>query len=872
MQDNIIKLPTREPAEPEPRSKHNLPAQLTPLIGREQEVAAACTLLRRPDVRLVTLTGTGGVGKTRLALQVATALLDEFADGVSFISLAPISDPDLVVPTIAQSFDVKESRARSLLDLLKVYLRDKHLLLVLDNFEQLLPAASQLTDLLTSCPHLSILVTSRATLRVQGEHEFPVPPLSLPDLTHLPDLATLSQYEAVALFIARAQAVKPDFQVSDATAPTVAEICAHLDGLPLAIELAAARIKLLPAQALLARLGQPLAVLTGGVRDAPARQQTMRTTIAWSYNLLDADEQRLFRRLSIFVGGCTLEAIEALCAALDTQTPAVAMLDAVASLLDKSLLQQSEQEAVEPRLVMLETTREYGLEQLVARGEEEATRRAYAACYLQQADDAYAKLRVDSQRAALLEWLKREYENLRAALNWWLARAEGEMALRLAQALGPFWLFHCHWSEGRTFLERALALAPTDVTPVRAQALENLSVLLLNLGELARAEELGRESLALSWELGDTRSIAGSLHVLAVIVVDQGNFTAAHSLFEECVALYRQTGENVRLPQMLSNWANLAIRQGQYERARILAEEGLAVYREQGRLGDSPYAFRPLAEVSFCQGELAQAYAFAEEGLGLCAQEENFDKPALLSLLGEIVLQQGDAARARILTQESLTSFKEIGDMTSICWSLALLGRVASTQGNNAAAREFYEQSLQLALEQGFKWETLSGLEGLASVVAQGEPTWAARLWAAAAALRDSLGAPLPPVYRADYEQAVAAARVQLGEQVFATAWAEGRAMTPDQVLVARGPVTIPAPAPLSTPPAKSALTYSNDLTAREVEVLRLLAQGLTDAQIAGQLVISKYTASNHVKSILSKLGVTTRSAATRYAVDHMLV
>ncbi len=446
MQDNIIKLPTREPAEPELRSKHNLPAQLTPLIGREQEVAAACTLLRRPDVRLVTLTGTGGVGKTRLALQVATALLDEFADGVSFISLAPISDPDLVVPTIAQSFDVKESRARSLLDLLKVYLRDKHLLLVLDNFEQLLPAASQLTDLLTSCPHLSILVTSRATLRVQGEHEFPVPPLSLPDLTHLPDLATLSQYEAVALFIARAQAVKPDFQVSDATAPTVAEICAHLDGLPLAIELAAARIKLLPAQALLARLGQPLAVLTGGVRDAPARQQTMRTTIAWSYNLLDADEQRLFRRLSIFVGGCTLEAIEALCAALDTQTPAVAMLDAVASLIDKSLLQQSEQEAVEPRLVMLETTREYGLEQLVARGEEEATRRAYAACYLQQADDAYAKLRVDSQRAALLEWLKREYENLRAALNWWLARAEGEMALRLAQALGRSWAgraWHC---------------------------------------------------------------------------------------------------------------------------------------------------------------------------------------------------------------------------------------------------------------------------------------------------------------------------------------------------------------------------------------------------------------------------------------------
>ncbi len=334
---------------------HSLPAQLTPLIGRRQEVAEVWALLQRPEVSLVTLTGIGGVGKTRLSLQVATDLLDDFADGVCFVPLAPISDPDLVVPTIAQALGIKEIGERLLLDLLKAYIRDKHLLLLLDNFEQVLPAVPELSNLLADCPQLKVLVTSRAVLHIRGEHEFPVPPLALPDLTHLPASEALSQYAAVALFLHCAQAARPDFQLTPASTRTIAEICVHLDGLPLAIELAAARIKLLSPQALLTRLGNRLQVLTSGARDAPVRQQTLRNTLAWSYDLLDAEEQRLFRRLSVFARGCTLEAVEGLSTALG-ELPAD-VLDGVASLMDKSLLRHVEQEGEEPRLLMLATIR-----------------------------------------------------------------------------------------------------------------------------------------------------------------------------------------------------------------------------------------------------------------------------------------------------------------------------------------------------------------------------------------------------------------------------------------------------------------------------------------------------------------------------------
>src|SRR3989440_1215090 len=389
---------------------HNLPAQLTPLIGREQEIQAACALLEQPEVRLVTLTGTGGVGKTRLSLQVATDLLNDFADGVCFVPLAPISDPDLVLPTIAQTLGIKEAGERPFKDLLQAHLRDKHLLLLLDNFEQVLAAAPELSDLLVGCPQLKILVTSRAVLHIRCEHEFPVPPLALPDLTHLPESEALTQYAAVALFLQSAQAAKPDFQLTGTNARAIAEICVRLDGLPLAIELAAARIKLLPPQRLLTRLEHRLQVLTMGAQDVPARQQTLRNMLAWSYDLLDAGEQLLFRRLSVFVGGTTLEAIAALYMALGDEPGQV--LDGIASLIDKSLLQQSEQEAEEPRFVMLETIREYGRETLTVRGEVNATCQAHAVSYLALAEAAEQEWE-GPQEAVSFARLEHEHDNLR---------------------------------------------------------------------------------------------------------------------------------------------------------------------------------------------------------------------------------------------------------------------------------------------------------------------------------------------------------------------------------------------------------------------------------------------------------------------------
>ena len=871
MQDNIIVFPEHPQEDTARLVTSALPASLTPLVGREPEVTAIQALLSRLDVRLLTLTGTAGVGKTRLALEVARNLEHNFVDGVHFVSLAPLSDPALVIPTIAQRLGLMESGPQPLLDLLKLAQRDKHRLLVLDNVEQVIEASPLLIELLEACPDLKLLVTSREVLRLRGEQQFIVLPLALPDPNkRLPDVESLARVPAVHLFLQRAQAVQADFHLTTDNAATIAQICLRLDGLPLAIELAAARIKLLAPHALLARLDRRLPILTGGARDLPERQRTLRNTLAWSYELLTQEEQRLFRRLSVFVGGCTLEAIEAVCVALDDGADHV--LEGVASLIDKSLLHQTEREGGEPRLLMLETVREYALECLENSGAAETLRQAHARYYLALAEEIEPKL-TGAEQTRGLKQLEREHENFQAVLSWFLEHQKGEPAFRLAGAFWRFWWMRGHLREGRSMLERLGVVASGIGATLQAKVLAGAAVLANAQGEGNQAETLAKQGLQLSLETDDTRSKATCLWVLGRVALERGNHTEAETFAREAMARSRAADDTWSLVLSLGLLVSVAYGRRDYLQASALAEEWIAHAKLQADPWQVASSQALLSFSYFALGDLTRAQMLAEESLVRFRETGNTEQMAYaLFTLGYVADIHGEYAKALALHEEGLALCQQRGDRLGIVWACLGQGGAALNQGNFDSARTYYEAGLTILKELGYRERPLVAacLEDLGGVaVGLGRPEWAARLWGVAETMRGARGHPMPLI-ESFYDQWVATARSRLGEEAFSSAWTEGRTMTPEQAVAGLKRTSLPGPVP--TAKQLSSSTSPNDLTAREMDVLRLLAQGLTSAQIAERLVIGLVTVNSHVRSIYSKLGVTSRAAATRYALEHRLL
>ncbi len=770
---------------------HAFPSQPTTFIGREQELAAINKLLRREDIRLLTLVGTAGVGKTRLASQLATELTDIFLDGIYFVALAQVYDVNNVLPTIARALGVREESGQPLPELVKDAIQEKRVLLVLDNIEQVIAAALMLADLLAHCPLLKILVTSREVLHIQAEHVFEVRPLAVPDLKHSQSKDTITDYASITLFIQRAQAVKPDFQLNAANARAVAKICARLDGIPLAIELAGARIKYMTPQTLLIQLEQGLVGLKGNARDAPARQQTLRSAIAWSYDLLSAEQQQLFRRLAIFVGSWTLEAATQMC--LATNQPARAMLEELEALADKSLLRIEEQEEGDLRFSMLQTLREYGLECLTVVGEMEAIQQAHATYYLAEAEKIAPGLQ-GAEAARWLDQLEQEHKNLQAALSWMLERAQSEtiyaeQARRFCKALGNFWEVRSYFLEARAFLERLVTVSKESPPSLRAEALYEAGFLALIQDDIERAEQFLNESLMLFRILGDKLNTAKALRTLAQLKTLTTTIEARR-LMEESFALFQELADTDWVMHTRSDIARIAIVQGDYTEACTLLRESLNDYEARGNTYKYHKAF-PLAFLAralFLSGkELENAQTLAEESLALFEEIGNQRFAAYaLNILGRMALQQGDVEKASALCRESVELFDGVCYRVGVAESLISLAHILMYQGNDEAAQDCYERSWALLLKVLDAKELCAAcLEGWGElIVRQGKLEQAAQAWAVAAMIRASLVAPMPPIYRAAYNRAVAVVREQLGTETFQAAWAEGRKLSPAQIKV----------------------------------------------------------------------------------------
>jgi predicted ATPase/transcriptional regulator with XRE-family HTH domain len=738
----------------------NLPALLTPTIGREREVTALRDLLLNPKTRLVTLTGPPGTGKTRLAVQAALGLVDHFTDGVYFVDLAPISDPDLVVPTVVRTLGLAEAGA--LLD----YLSERRLLLLMDNLEQVLDAAPDVARLLEACPWLKVLATSREALHVRGERRFPVPPLEVPNVYRLPPPQAVAAYPSVAMFVELAQALSPDFALNETNAGDVAAVCAGLEGLPLAIELAAARARHLTPADMRSALGSRLHLLTGGPRDVPARHRTLREAISWSYDLLDEREQRLFRGLGAFVGGFTYEAVHEVCGS--EEGTALSVRNTLATLVDKHLVRQHTQSRKpgETRFGLLEAVREYAVEQMERHGETEGTLRDHANYYLSLAEAAEVHF-IGAQhpgwggrQMAWIDRLEGELDNMRAALQWYRAQAEEvpqvgsldslDKGLRLATALRRVWFGRGYLEEGAHWLRLLAALVPKPLPAKPGSLRTSYAMALIVQGRLSTVQSdivpnrpLIEEGLRIIAELDDRPRMALALLVLAAVCAIDGDYAAARSHCQQCLMIYRELGNMWGAAAALEELGALDINTGNPERARPLLQESLSLYRAVGEGFGAANALADLGTIAYYRKDYAVARTMLEESLRL--REKWGAKSVVgnsLALLGWVVLREGAYDEAGSLFADGVSTGREVGAAFPVYWCLVGFGALAA---------------------------------------AQNAPERAARMFGAARAFRDAMPVRLYDAHDAELQVEMAAARTRVDPETWDRAWAEGYALTPEE-------------------------------------------------------------------------------------------